>query len=69
MRSELDKWLKSTGAKIPQPDPRFDAEKKKAQLATIREKRKASLEKQHARFLAEDFVPNPTWWGSKVTKD
>ena len=69
LRGKLDAWLKSTGARIPQPDPRFDAAKKEQQQQQIRNKRKPALERQHARFLAEDFQPNKDWWGSKLTRD
>lgn len=69
MRSELDHWLQQTGAKIPQPDPRFDPAKAKQQAEQMRSRRKPALEKQHAQFLSEDFQPNKDWWGSKVTQD
>ncbi|QDS91007.1 Arylsulfatase precursor [Rosistilla ulvae] len=69
LRVQLDAWLEATGARIPQPDPRFDAAKKEQQQQQIESKRKPALERQHARFLAEDFQPNKDWWGSKVTRD
>ncbi|WP_417737153.1 sulfatase [Rosistilla oblonga] len=69
LRGKLDAWLKATGARIPQPDPRFDAAKKVQQQQQIRNKRKPALERQHARFLDEDFQPNKDWWGSKLTRD
>lgn len=65
LRSELDRWLADSGARIPKPDPRFDAEKKKQQQARIREQLKPRLERQHASYLEPDFQPNPTWWGSQ----
>lgn len=69
LRTQLDAWLKDTGARIPAPDPRFDPGKKKTQLENMRTKRKAALEKQHANFLNPDFQPNKNWWGSKTTTD
>lgn len=69
LRSELQAWLKETGARIPKQDSRFDPAKRKQQDAAIKNQRLPRLEKQHANFLREDFVPNPTWWGSKTTKD
>ncbi|MDC0276515.1 hypothetical protein OAL00_06250, partial [Verrucomicrobiales bacterium] len=62
-------WIAETGAKIPQPDPRFDAVKKEQQLKQAITKSMEKLEKQHSNFLDPNFKPNATWWGSKVTKD
>ena len=69
LRKELNAWLQATGARIPKPDPRFDAQKRQRQDDHIKTKVKTRLEKQHARFLDPNFQPNKTWWGSKVTKD
>lgn len=68
MLATLQKLQKDTGALIPEKDPRYDAEKKQAQLQRIHTERKAQLEAQHARFLDPDYRPNRTWWGS-VPKD
>jgi len=67
--AELSKHLREVGAKIPTPDPRFDPEKKKAQLQKAAADSKIRLEKQHANFLKPDFKPNKTWWGSLNPKD
>jgi arylsulfatase A-like enzyme len=69
LSQKLDKWLKETAAKIPAPDPRFDAEKKKTQLMQAKTKSMERLENQHAKYLKPDFKPNPTWWDSSTTKD
>ena len=69
LRSELDAWLKETGARIPMADSRFDPLKRKQQDTTVRLKKLPALERQHAKFLSPDFKPNANWWGSKVTKD
>ena len=69
LSAKLDAWLAETGARIPQPDPRFDAAKKEEQLKQASGKGMESLEKQHANYLKPDFQPNATWWDSKVTKD
>jgi arylsulfatase A-like enzyme len=69
LRAKLDAWLKETGAKIPQPDARFDAEKKKQHLQRMETGFLQAMEKQHARFLSPTFQPNPTWWGSLIAKD
>jgi len=65
LSTELTAHLTEVGAKIPQPDPRFDPEKKKKQLEQVTSREKPRLEKQHANFLKPDFKPNKTWWGSK----
>jgi len=65
----LDEWLQQVDAAIPQADPRFDLAKHAATEKKIREQLKPRLERQHARMLQPDFVPNPTWWGSLLTSD
>lgn len=69
LRNELDHWLAETSARIPKPDPRFDAAKKEQTKQQIRGQLKPRLERQHAAFLDADWQPNPTWWGSKANKD
>ncbi|MFT4550987.1 MAG: arylsulfatase A-like enzyme [Verrucomicrobiales bacterium] len=69
LSQKLDKWLNETGARIPQADVRFNAEKKKGQIENATTKGIERLEKQHANFLKPDFKPNATWWDSKATKD
>ncbi|MGJ8696126.1 MAG: sulfatase [Verrucomicrobiaceae bacterium] len=64
LSQKLTAHLNEVGAKIPQPDPRFNEAKKRAHLENLHTKGKAKLEKQHANFLAPDFKPNKTWWGS-----
>lgn len=69
LSAKLDAWIAETGAKIPQPDDRFDAAKKEQQLKQAITKSMEKLEKQHLNFLDPNFKPNANWWGSKVTKD
>jgi arylsulfatase A-like enzyme len=64
MRARLDAWLVETGARIPQPDPRFNKAKKQLQIEQTRQKKLPALEKEHAACLAPDWQPNPTWWKS-----
>ena len=66
---KLTTHLIEVGAKIPKPDPRFNAEKKVQQIKILHTKKKTQLEKQHANFLKPGFQPNKTWWGSIQTKD
>jgi len=66
--SQLAAWLKSTGAKIPQPNPDYQtAWATQQHRAAI--KQKENLEKQHAEFLQPHWQPNPTWWKSQQTLD
>lgn len=69
LSAKLTAHLSEVGAKIPKPDPRFDAEKKILQIKALHTKKKAQLEKQHANFLLPDFKPNKTWWNSVQPKD
>ena len=66
--SQLQTWLKSTGAKLPQPNPDYQSawaeQQKKAAL-----KQKENLEKQHAEILKPNWQPDPTWWKSQQTSD
>ena len=69
LHAALNTWLTTTGARIPKKDARFDSARRKQQDAAIKSQRLPRLEKQHANFLDPAFQPNPTWWGSKVTRD
>jgi len=63
LRQRLDQWLSETGAKIPEPDPRWKPEfvEQKKQDAL---RRKDHLERQHKRVLEPDWQPGPNWYGS-----
>ncbi|MEY4917964.1 MAG: Arylsulfatase precursor [Verrucomicrobiota bacterium] len=66
--SQLQTWLKSTDAKIPQPNPDYQSDwaDRKHQAAL---KQRENLEKQHAQFLNPKWQPDPTWWKSQQTTD
>ncbi|EMI20803.1 sulfatase family protein [Rhodopirellula maiorica SM1] len=64
LKQRLDGWLAETGAKIPQPDPRFTQAKFDTRMKNVREKLMPRLEKQHADFLDKSKNPSPNWWGS-----
>ncbi|MDP7012748.1 MAG: sulfatase-like hydrolase/transferase, partial [Verrucomicrobiota bacterium] len=64
LRTNLDAWLKATGAKFPTKDPAFDAAKREARWESIQTRGKAGLEKRHASYLAPGYKPNKDWWGS-----
>jgi arylsulfatase A-like enzyme len=66
--TELQAWLKETGAKIPKPNPDYQpAWATQQQQAML--KLKERLEKQHAEFLNPNWQPDPTWWKSLTTGD
>ena len=69
LSAKLSSHLSEVGAKIPEPDPRFDPQKKTVQIKQLHTQKKAQLEKQHANFLKPNFKPNKTWWNSVQTKD
>ncbi|WP_442505149.1 sulfatase [Novipirellula sp. SH528] len=64
MKKRLDAWLMETGAKIPQPDPRFNQAKFDARMKKVRDVQMPKLEKQHADYLDKSKNPSPDWWGS-----
>lgn len=66
LRQRLDQWLVETGARLPVPNPNYDAAVARKQLEHARTRRLQQLEAQHARYLAPDFKPNADWWGSTV---
>jgi arylsulfatase A-like enzyme len=68
MRAELDKWLKDTGAIMPQQDSRFNTEKKKAVLDSESTKGVERLENTHEKYLDLNYQPGKDWWGSKPVK-
>jgi arylsulfatase A-like enzyme len=66
--TQLRVWLKSTDAKVPQPNPDYKPEwadqRNKAAL-----KQKENLEKQHAEILKPNWQPDASWWKSHQTPD
>ncbi len=64
LKKKLDAWLAETGGVMPEKDPRFDRKKFERKLEHARTEMMQSLEKQHARYLDDDWQPNPDWWGS-----
>ncbi len=69
MAEQLDEWLRSVGAKFPQPDPSYSPARTEAKFQRIQTSGKDRLEKQHAEMLRPDWQPGPDWWGSSQTKD
>jgi len=69
LRVELDAWLLSTNAKIPEPDSRYEPSMSVAKQKQVSEEQKPKLEKQHAGFLANDFQPNADWWKSQANSN
>ena len=70
LHQQLVGYLASVKAKIPARDPRYDISRAEQTKVDMVQRKLPALERQHARFLSEDFVPrDKTWWDSKVTKD
>ncbi len=66
---KLFSYLNGVGARFPEKDPEYNAEKEKEHLQNVINKRWPQLEKQRLNFLSEDYDPGNNWWGSMVTKD
>jgi arylsulfatase A-like enzyme len=69
MSKNLFAYLNDVGARYPENDPEYNAEKEKRYLENIVNRRWPQLEKQRMHFLSKDFDPKNNWWGSMVTKD
>jgi arylsulfatase A-like enzyme len=69
LRIRLDTWMAEVGAKLPTPDPQYDALKERNRLHTLENEHMRQLENQHAAYLEPDWKPNDDWWGSQVTID
>jgi arylsulfatase A-like enzyme len=62
MTADMETFLLTTEARMPVPNPNFDTGKFEIQKERIRDDLMPRLEKQHANFLKEDFVPPGGWW-------
>lgn len=69
LRTELDTYLLSVDANIPQVDSTYDAVLAKKQYENRSTKMLQALEKKRKNFLNKDFKPNVNWYDSKLTKD
>ena len=69
MRARLDDWLKAIDARLPEPDPEYDATKEAARLHEVEHVMMPNLEQQHAEYLDPDWQPNADWWNSQITID
>eukprot|EP01051_Picozoa_sp_SAG22_P018356 SAG22_NODE_3068_length_1967_cov_42.783726_2_plen_213_part_00 len=69
LRRELDHHLAETGAKFATPDPEFSEPERAEVWACRLAGMAATMEPQHAEFLAADYSPGtePDWWGSVST--
>lgn len=66
LKSELENWLSSTGAKIPKIDPLHDDKQEKEWLLQHKQKMKLKVEKRRAFQLNPNYLPNEDWWGSTI---
>jgi arylsulfatase A-like enzyme len=69
LNQKLFAYLNEAGARFPEKDPEYDAQKEKEYLQKVIDVRWPQLEKQQLNFLSKDFDPGNNWWGSEVTKD
>jgi arylsulfatase A-like enzyme len=69
LSEKLFAYLKEVGARFPEKDPVWTAEREKQYLENVVNKRWPQLEKQRMEFLSQDFDPENNWWGSMVTND
>jgi arylsulfatase A-like enzyme len=66
LTNELESWLSSTGAKIPEIDPLHNEEEEKEWLGKHKQKMKSKVEKRRAFQLSPNYLPNEDWWGSTI---
>lgn len=66
LKNELENWLNSTGAKIPEIDPLHNEEEEKEWLHQYKQKVKLKVEKRRAFQLDPNYLPNEDWWGSTI---
>ncbi|SFD17211.1 sulfatase [Algibacter pectinivorans] len=70
LRVELDNYLASVNARIPEVYSKYDAKKAEVLQEERRTKLLERLEKQRKDFLDKDFKPNKDWYNSSLnTKD
>ena len=69
LREDMDRWLAEVGARLPEPDPEYDAEAARARLADLETRAMAELEALHRAYLDPSWEPNEDWWGSQVVVD
>ncbi|MAT71546.1 MAG: sulfatase [Planctomycetaceae bacterium] len=61
LKVELNGWLDSVNARVPTPNPRFDAAVAARQQTETLNVRLPLLEREHAAFLKEGFSPRDGW--------
>lgn len=66
LKSDLDSWLKRSGAKFPTPDPLYNKESSDRLKADRYAKAKRNQEKLRHEQYGNDWSPNATWWSSIV---
>lgn len=69
MSSKLFVMLDEMGARYPERDPSWTAEREKAQYEKVVNRLWPAREKERLNFLSKDFDPGNNWWGSMVVED
>lgn len=62
LKQRLEQWQREVGAVSPTPNPNYDDAKHAADMARMLQTTIPNREREHARYLAPDFVPNGGWW-------
>lgn len=68
LHEKLFSYLNDVGARFPEPDPQYNAQKEKEYLYKVETELLPKLEKQRLSFLSEYFDPGNNWWGSEVNQ-
>lgn len=66
LSAQLFDFLEAAGARFPEQDPEYSAEKEAEYLKWVEAEKWPQLEAQRLRFLDPEFDPGNNWWGSSV---
>lgn len=69
MSLKLFAMLDEMGARFPERDPSWTAEREEAQRQKVINKLWPARENERKKFLSKDFDPGNNWWGSMVVED
>ena len=65
MAAALTNWQKEVGASYPTKNPKYDDEKYRASMETLKNVGVPRRNRQHAAFLNADYKPNGGWWDQR----
>ncbi len=64
MGQQLEQWLQDVGARVPTPDPQYDAAQDDDRHQRIVNELWPRLEQRRKDMLSEDYVGPDDWWSS-----